>query len=167
MSTLVVRWLALPPNLRGIVWVGLSGLLFALLNVSLADAGIYCWIIKFHYGFWRPITAIDRADEDGNADTDADPRWEPLLETPPFPSYTSGHSTFSGAGASLLAHFFGTDRMQFATTSDGLPGVTRRFESIWSAAEGMMSSLTRSLMPSASVCSQPNLPPTRVGPSRS
>jgi membrane-associated phospholipid phosphatase len=109
--------------------------LFALLNISLADAAIYCWLIKFHYGFWRPITGIDRADEDGNPDTDVDPRWEPLIETPPFPSYTSGHSTFSGAGAALLANFFGTDRVRFATTSDGLPGVTRRFESIWSAAE--------------------------------
>lgn len=109
--------------------------LFALLNMSLADAGIYCWIIKFHYGFWRPITGIHRADEDGNPDTDADPTWEPLIETPRFPSYTSGHSTFSGAGASALASFFGTDRMRFSTTSEGLPGVTRRFESIWSAAE--------------------------------
>jgi membrane-associated phospholipid phosphatase len=109
--------------------------LLALLNMSLADAGIYCWIIKFHYGYWRPITAIHHADEDGNPDTDADPTWEPLIETPPFPSYTSGHSTFSGAGAALLANYFGTDRVRFATTCDSLPGVTRRFESIWSAAE--------------------------------
>ncbi len=109
--------------------------LFALLNMTLADAGIYCWLIKFHYGYWRPITAIHHADEDGNPDTDADPNWEPLVESPPFPSYTSGHSTFSGAGAALLAQFFGTDRVRFASTSEGLPGVTRRFESIWSAAE--------------------------------
>ena len=112
-----------------------SARLFALLNMSLADAGIYCWIIKFNYGFWRPITAIHRADEDGNSDTDADPNWDSLIETPPFPAYTSGHSTFSGAAAAALASFFGTDQVRFTTTSDGLPGVTRTFDSFWAAAE--------------------------------
>jgi membrane-associated phospholipid phosphatase len=109
--------------------------LFALLNMSLADAGIYCWLIKFNYGYWRPVTAIHRAHEDGNPDTDADPTWESLIETPPFPSYASGHSTFSGAAAATLASFFGSDRIRFTSTSDGLPGVTRTFESFWAAAE--------------------------------
>jgi membrane-associated phospholipid phosphatase len=109
--------------------------LFALLNISLADAGIYCWIIKFNHGFWRPVTAIHRADEDGNPDTQLDPTWEPLIDTPPFPSYASGHSTFSGAAAAALANFFGTDRVRFTSTSDGLPGVTRTFDSFWAAAE--------------------------------
>ena len=109
--------------------------LFALLNMSLSDAGVLCWVLKFTYGFWRPITAIHRADEDGNPDTDADPTWEPLIETPPFPSYTSGHSTFSAAAASVLANFFGTDAVRFTTTSDGLPGVSRTFNGFWAAAE--------------------------------
>jgi membrane-associated phospholipid phosphatase len=109
--------------------------LFALLNMSLSDAGVLCWVLKFTYGFWRPITAIHRADQDGNPDTEPDPAWEPLIETPPFPSYTSGHSTFSAAAASTLASFFGTDRVRFTTTSDGLPGVTRSFDSFSSAAE--------------------------------
>src|SRR5207248_2752849 len=94
-----------------------------------------CWVLKFTYGFWRPITAIHRADEDGNPDTAPDPDWEPLIDTPPFPSYTSGHSTFSGAAASVLANFFGADKVRFSTTSDGLPGVTRSFDSFWAAAE--------------------------------
>jgi hypothetical protein len=109
--------------------------LFALLNVSLADAGILCWVIKFHFAFWRPVTAIERADEDGNPDTTPDPTWVPLLPTPPFPAYTSGHSTFSGAGAAVLIHCFGGERLSFSTTSDGLPGVTRSFNNIWDAAE--------------------------------
>jgi len=92
-------------------------------------------VLKFTYGFWRPITAIHRADSDGNPDTEADPAWEPLIETPPFPSYTSGHSTFSAAAASVLASFFGTDAVRFTTTSDGLPEVTRSFNGFWSAAE--------------------------------
>jgi hypothetical protein len=57
------------------------------------------------------------------------------LSTPPFPAYTSGHSTFSGAAASALAESFGTDRIAFSTTSDDLPGVTRKFTGIWAAAE--------------------------------
>jgi membrane-associated phospholipid phosphatase len=109
--------------------------LFALLNMSLADAGVLCWLIKFTYGFWRPITAIHRAGEDDNPNTDADLDWEPLIETPPFPSYTSGHSTFSGAAATVLANFFGTDRVRFTSTSEGLPNVQRSYGSFWAAAE--------------------------------
>lgn len=109
--------------------------LFALLNISLADAALACWIIKFHHDFWRPITAIRRADEDDNPVTLPDPDWTPLLPTPPFPAYTSGHSTFSAAAATTLAHFFGTDKVAFDTTSEGLPGIRRSFTSFWSAAE--------------------------------
>jgi membrane-associated phospholipid phosphatase len=109
--------------------------LFALLNVSLADAGILCWVIKFTHGFWRPVTAITQADEDGNPDTDPDPDWLPLLETPPFPAYTSGHSTFSGAAAAVLAHCFGTDHVAFEATSEGTPGVRRSYRGFWAAAE--------------------------------
>lgn len=58
---------------------------------------------------WRPVTAINRASEDGNDSTEEDSAWRPLIETPPFPTYTSGHSTFSGAAATVLAGFFGDD----------------------------------------------------------
>jgi hypothetical protein len=119
------RGTTLPENAR----------LFALLNVALADAGISCWDCKYHFGFWRPIQGIRRAAEVANKDTTADPNWTPLLVTPPFPTYTSGHSTFSGAGARLLADFFGTDRIRFSTGSDGLRGVRRSYDSLWQAAE--------------------------------
>jgi hypothetical protein len=108
--------------------------LFALLNVSLADAGIVCWDSKYHYKVWRPVTAIRNADRDGNPDTRADPGWNSLLDTPPFPSYTSGHSTFSGAAARALADFFGTDAIGFTVGSDGLPGTERTFASFSEAA---------------------------------
>src|SRR5690606_6672991 len=72
--------------------------LFALLSLAEADAGICSWDNKFAFEAWRPVTAIQRADEDGNPATEPDPDWMPLLTTPPFPTYTSGHSTFSGAG---------------------------------------------------------------------
>ena len=109
--------------------------LFAHLNITLADAAVLCWVIKFTFEFWRPVTAIRNADVDGNPDTDNDETWTPLLNTPPFPAYTSGHSTFSGAAATLLAHSFGTDSIRFSTTSDDLPGVTRSFNSLWAAAQ--------------------------------
>lgn len=109
--------------------------LLALLNLALADAGLACWIIKFHHDLWRPITAIRRAEEDHNPDTDPDPDWEPLLPTPPFPTYTSGHSTFSGAAAVVLGRYFGTDAVSFETYSEGLPGVRRSFNSFWEAAQ--------------------------------
>jgi membrane-associated phospholipid phosphatase len=101
--------------------------LFAHLNMSLADAGILCWVIKFTFDFWRPVSAI--------AYTDRRDDWMPLLNTPPFPAYVSGHSTFSSAAASVLAQTFGTDKITFATTSDDMPGVTRKFDSLWAAAE--------------------------------
>jgi hypothetical protein len=109
--------------------------LFALLNLALADAAVVCWDGKFHHGFWRPVQAIREADRDGNPDTDPDPLWGPLLPTPPFPAYPSGHSTFSGAAAAVLAEFFGTDAVPFVSTSDALPGVTRSFGSFRAAAE--------------------------------
>lgn len=109
--------------------------LFALLGIAVADAAIVSWDHKFHYSNWRPITGIQHADQDGNPETVADPSWEPLIPTPPFPSYTSGHSTFSNAAARILALFFGTDEIAFSTTSDGLQGVTRSFGSFSEAAE--------------------------------
>jgi len=108
--------------------------LFALLNIALADAAIVSWDCKYVYVYWRPITAIQEADADGNPATTADPSWQPLLPTPPFPEYTSGHSTFSGAAATVLAYFFGEDRIRFSVGSDDLPGVTRSYKSFSEAA---------------------------------
>jgi hypothetical protein len=108
--------------------------LFALLDITLADAAVLCWECKFRFAYWRPVNAIQEADADNNPATSPDPDWMPLLTTPPFPSYTSGHSTFSGAGAAALANFFGTDAVPFAVTSDGVPGVTRSFTRFSAAA---------------------------------
>lgn len=109
--------------------------LFALLNIALADAAISCWDNKYAYNHVRPITAIRNAADDGNPDTEADPAWEPLITTPPFPTYTSGHGTFSGAASTILAKFYGTDKITFTAGSDGLPGVQRTFHSFSEAAD--------------------------------
>jgi hypothetical protein len=108
--------------------------LFALLNISMADAAILCWEGKFGFRYWRPITAIHEAALDGNPDTTPDNTWDSLLTTPPFPSYPSGHSTFSGAAAMALARFFGTDAIRFSVGSEGTPGVLRTFDGFWAAA---------------------------------
>lgn len=104
--------------------------LFALISLAQADAAIVCWEIKYRYNFWRPVTAIQRADEDNNPLTVADPNWAQYLPSPPFPSYTSGHSTFSKASAQVLIHFYGTDAISFIASSDSLPGVFRKFDSL-------------------------------------
>ncbi len=109
--------------------------LFALLNLAMADAGIACWDTKYAYNFWRPVTAIRAADTDGNELTEPDVEWTPLLTTPPFPEYVSGHSTFSAAAAAVLAEFFGTDRIQFAVGSDSMPGVIRTYENLTEVVE--------------------------------
>jgi len=106
----------------------------ALLDLAMADAGIACWEAKYHYVFWRPVTAIPLADTDGNAATSADPSWAPLFATPAHPEYPSGHSTVSGAAAVVLASFFG-EKKHFTMDNDLLIGVTRSFQSFTQALD--------------------------------
>lgn len=109
--------------------------LFALISLAQADSAIVCWEAKFRYNFWRPVTAIQRADEDENPATTADPNWQQYLNAPPFPSYTSGHSTFSKASSVILARYFGTDALSFSASSDSLPGIFRTFTSLSACAD--------------------------------
>jgi len=101
--------------------------LFALLNIAMADAAICAWDAKYTFHFWRPVTAIAFAEPQLN--------WMSFIVTPPFPDYVSGHSTFSGAAATVLALFYGTDDLPFTTGSDFLPGVYRSFPTCLDAAE--------------------------------
>jgi hypothetical protein len=106
--------------------------LLAVLNVSMADAGIACWDAKYTYVFWRPVTAIPLAATDGNPATAEDTAWTPLFATPNHPEYPSGHSCLSGAAGAVLANDFG-DRTSFSAVSDLMPGVVRSFRSFSSA----------------------------------
>jgi membrane-associated phospholipid phosphatase len=108
--------------------------LFALLNIALADAAIVSWDAKYFYNFCRPVTAIHNAQSDPNPNTSGDADWMPLITTPPFPSYTSGHSTFSAAAATVLAGFFGTDQISFTTGSEHAAASPRTFTSFSQAA---------------------------------
>lgn len=109
--------------------------LFALMNISMADAAIAVWDMKYEYELWRPVTAIRLADTDGNPDTEADPTWSSLIATPPFPTYTSGHSAFSIAAADILAALLGTDNIAFTSSAEGFMVGDRSFTSFSQAAE--------------------------------
>jgi membrane-associated phospholipid phosphatase len=87
------------------------------LNLALADAGITSWDTKYHYAMWRPIDAISLANLDQNAATQPVLDWVPLITTPPFPTYTSGHSTFSGAAAGVLTAIYG-EAVEFSSPMD-------------------------------------------------
>ena len=98
-----------------------SARLYGLLNMALSDGYVGTFETKYHYRFWRPVTAIRLAAIDGNPATTADPTWTPLEPTPPIPDYDSGHATEGGAAAQVLKRFFGTDRMRFSVCSFTLP----------------------------------------------
>jgi hypothetical protein len=94
-----------------------SARLFALANLAMADAIITAWDSKFHYVFWRPLTAIQEGDNDGNPRTDGDANWQPLVNNPNYPDYTSGANNITGAATRALALFFGADEMTFSATT--------------------------------------------------
>jgi hypothetical protein len=98
--------------------IGDSARLLALANLAIADAVITAWDSKRHYVLWRPITAIQEGDNDENAATAGDLSWQPLLNTPPYPEYTSGANNVTGALTRSLALFFGKDEVTFTVTSE-------------------------------------------------
>jgi hypothetical protein len=117
--------------------IGDSARLFALADMAMADAIITCWESKRYYVFWRPITAIQLGDTDGNDRTTEDTTWVPLITTPAYPDYTSGANNITAATTRALALFFGTDDMTFqVTTTNTGPTIqdTRTFNRFSDAA---------------------------------
>lgn len=114
--------------------------LLARMNVAMANAGIACWETKYHYNAWRPCTAIQRAGEDQRPETAADPAWESMLPCPPHPEYPSGHASFSGAAATILAQTLGGDSIDFEVTSVSVPGVIRKYASLNACAREIAAS---------------------------
>ena len=90
--------------------------MLAMAHVSSGDALIGCWEAKYHYWFWRPPAAIQRAGTDGNPATEPDTTWQPLRATN-HPDYPSGHGCNSSAITETLHAFFGTDRVSFTLDS--------------------------------------------------
>jgi len=109
--------------------IGDSARMYALAEAAMADAQIACWDSKYFYVFWRPITAIRLGDQDGNPATLVDPAWQPLIDTPNFPEYPSGHADISSAATNMLRLFFGSDVVSFQMTTTNALAVqkTRTF----------------------------------------
>jgi hypothetical protein len=119
------HWLDITDNLA--LSQGLSTLqaarLGSLVGASLEDAGIAAWQIKYNppgasAPLWRPVTAINDCSDWNPSFTTCDPGWASLIATPPHPDYVAGHPAFSGAAATVLENFFGTDNIQVVSTSD-------------------------------------------------
>jgi len=105
--------------------------LFAAFAQGMDDAAIAVFDAKYHYGFWRPITAIRNADIDGNDATARDPSWTPFIETPMHPEYPCAHCILAATvGTILEAEANGEPLPELATTSHTLEGVTRRWKSV-------------------------------------
>jgi hypothetical protein len=85
---------------------------FAMVNMVDTDAGIACWDSKYHYLLWRPVTAVQHADIDGNPATTADATWTPLLVTPNHPEYPAAHGCVTGAESDLLTAILHTRKIQ-------------------------------------------------------
>lgn len=106
-----------------------SARIFALLNMALADGMFAVFDTKYNYNLWRPETAIPRAAEDNNPLTVAGP-FVPWVVTPCFPAYPSAHGIDAGAGAEVLAHFFGDGHHHLTNSDPSVPGVTLHYTAL-------------------------------------
>jgi hypothetical protein len=119
--------------------------IFAHVSMALSDSAVAAWDAKYEspIDLWRPETAIQLADTDGNASTQASVSWQPLSQdsggisfSPCFPAWVSGHATFAGAWAEVMESYFGSGYAFSATSDDpNAVGVTRSFASFQEAAE--------------------------------
>jgi hypothetical protein len=110
--------------------------LFALLQLAEMDGYLASFETKYHYNFWRPVTAIRLAGTDGNDATSPDLAWMPFHPvTPPIPDYNSAHSAAGGAARAVLSRFFGRDDISFSHTSTSLPAIIRSYTSFTQAAD--------------------------------
>lgn len=102
--------------------------MFAAADMTTADAIISVWHAKYVHGYWRPITAINLADTDGNPATDPDTSWVPMIAAPPYPEYPSGYNAFAAAESRSLANVFRTRHLRLTLISTAVGG-TRHYDS--------------------------------------
>jgi hypothetical protein len=110
--------------------------LLALLNMGMSDGFVAGWYWKRFHAFWRPVTAIQKADTDGNRHTAKDDGWLPLRPTPALPDHPSTHSLLGSVGAEILRRFTGSDDAAFCMTSTtALPAGSTRCWNSYTGAE--------------------------------
>jgi hypothetical protein len=113
-----------------------SARFMALASTAVADTFIAVFDAKYHYEFWRPITAIRNADMDDNPATELDPTWQPIDNTPMHPEYPCAHCISSAAVATVVEAVLGSaDIPEVTMTSATAPGVTHRWTNIWVYAD--------------------------------
>ena len=111
---------------------------YALVYLTIADTAIATWRDKAEWSFWRPLTAIQQGDADGNPRTQGDTGWTSLITAPPYPDHASGLSAAGGAITATARELFGTDRVAFGGTSAPPPpftAVTRSYTRLSQAAD--------------------------------
>jgi hypothetical protein len=108
-----------------------SARMFALIAVARADALIAVFDAKYHYEFWRPVTAIRNGDIDGNPATERDAAWQPIDATPMHPEYPCAHCISSGSLAGVVETVFGTAQIsEVSMTSPTAPGVFHHWANV-------------------------------------
>jgi len=116
--------------------VGDSARFMALAAIGLNDALISVFDAKYHYNFWRPITAIRNGDIDGSDVTEREATWLPIDNTPMHPEYPCAHCILSGTIAGVIRAALGADDIpEIAITSTAAPGVTHRFTNMTAFAD--------------------------------
>jgi len=105
--------------------------LFAAVTGALNDTEIAVFEAKYHYQFWRPITAIRNGDRDDNNATDRDANWQPMIVTPIQPEYPCAHCMVASTIATVIRADIGKEQLPtLSTKSNTLPGVTRQWTSL-------------------------------------
>jgi PAP2 superfamily len=104
--------------------------LLAAATQALDDALIAVFDAKYHYHFWRPITAVRNGDIDGNPATERDAAWTPLHDAPMHPEYPSGHAILAGALGAVLEADLGERDPMLSTSSPSAKNATRRWKSV-------------------------------------
>jgi PAP2 superfamily len=113
-----------------------SARFMALASTAAADGYIAVFDAKYHYDFWRPITAIRNGDIDGNPATELDAVWQPIDNTPMHPEYPCAHCITSAAVAAVIEAALGSaDFSEVSMTSPTAPGVTHRWTNVWAYAD--------------------------------
>jgi hypothetical protein len=112
-----------------------SARFMALIAAARSDAFVAVFDAKYHYNFWRPITAIRNGDIDDNPATERDAMWQPIDSTPSHPEYPCAHCIMAGSIASVVEQVFGSaDVAEVVLTSPTAPGVTHRWTNLWAMA---------------------------------
>jgi hypothetical protein len=113
-----------------------SARFMALIAVARSDAFVAVFDAKYHYDFWRPITAIRNGDIDDNPATERDATWQPIDNTPSHPEYPCAHCIMAGSIASVVESVFGrADVGEVVLTSPTAPGVSHRWTNLWAMAD--------------------------------